>query len=151
MQNHAEAGGAQHPERGRARSGEQEHGHGEEEPDRGALLSEGHLVVGEHQLPLPLFGPENPAGGAVRGDCDDKEGRSEEAVDEEHDEHDDVVGLKVLEVLEYALAQPPRRSGDLKMGRLEEVRPGAHVCSPLRYPLHDAGRGHFEIGWFRYW
>lgn len=49
--------------------------------------------------------------------------------------HTYVIGLKVLEIVDYTFAQPPRGFWHIEVGGLEEVRPWTDLLTPLGYPF----------------
>ena len=71
------------------------------------------ILTSYGQFPLSILEAGDVAGAPGGGDHDDEEGRGDEAVEDQHEEHQHVVGLEVLHILVETLGQPPGGWGHL--------------------------------------
>ena len=84
------------------------------EADDGVLLGQTDLVTSHRELPLTILEAGNVGGPATGRYDDQQEGRGEETVEDQHQEHQHVVGLEILDILVQSLGQSPGRWRSLK-------------------------------------
>ena len=71
-------------------------------------------VTSHRELPLTILEAGNVGGPATGRYDDQQEGRGEETVEDQHQEHQHVVGLEILDILVQSLGQSPGRWRSLK-------------------------------------
>jgi len=98
-------------------------------------------VTSHRELPLTILEAGNVGGPATGRYDDQQEGRREETVEDQHQEHQHVVGLEILDILVQSLGQSPGRWRSLEVGCVEEHSKRSDVGSSLAEPFLDCGLG----------